>query len=98
MRRALCESPAVYGFFVLFNLSIVLLSVLEFVLLFFKLNDFAASSLEMTHQIYARLASFLFFFKMFLKTYLFDTVIVVDNERIPISVIFCMLTGKIVVA
>lgn len=46
----------------------------------------------MSHEIYAGFGSFLFLFKMFLKSHLLDAVIVVDDEWIYVSLIFSVLT------
>ena len=67
-------------------------------LLVVQFYHFAASSFQMTHQVYACLRPFLFFFEVFLESNFFDTVVVLDDERIPFSLIFRVLAGQIIVA
>jgi hypothetical protein len=51
-----------------------------------------------THQVYARSSPFLFFFKIFLEAYLSNALVILDDERIPIAVIFGVLTSEVIVA
>jgi hypothetical protein len=51
----------------------------------------------MTHQIYARLGSFLFF-KILPKAYLFDPFVILNYEKIQISMIVSVLAREIIVA
>jgi hypothetical protein len=52
----------------------------------------------MTHQAHACLRPFLFFFEILFETHFFDTVVVLDNERIPFSLIFRVLAGQKIIA
>jgi len=69
-----------------------------YVLLIFQFDNFAASSFQMSHQIYACFGSLLFFFEILLKAYLFDTFVILNNKWIPISMIFCVLAREIIIA
>ena len=66
--------------------------------LFFQFDGFAASSFKVTHQVNACSASFLFFFKMLLEAHFLNTSAVVNNERIPFTMILCVFARKIIVA
>jgi len=50
------------------------------------------------HQIYARLGSLLFLFKMLLEAYLPDTLVAFYDERVSVSVIGRMLASKVIAA
>jgi len=52
----------------------------------------------MARQVYACSSPFLFFFKVLLKAYLFDAVVVLDDERIPFALILSVLTSEVVTA
>jgi len=51
----------------------------------------------MPHQVNACSASFLFLFQMLLEANFLDAAIVINNERIPLSMIFRMFAGKVIV-
>ena len=65
-------------------------------LLFFEFDDLAASSFQMAHQAYACSRSFFFLFEVLLEAYLFDAVVVFDDEWIPVSLVFCVFARQIV--
>jgi hypothetical protein len=65
---------------------------------FIKVENLAASSLQVAHQIDAGIGSLFFLFKMFLKPYLVDARIVFGYERVEVSLVFGILARQILVA
>jgi hypothetical protein len=70
----------------------------DILLLLFEFDHLAASSFKMAHQAYASSGSYLFFFEMLQEAYLFDAVVVFDNERIPISLVLGLFARQVVIA
>jgi hypothetical protein len=52
----------------------------------------------MIHQVYACLRLFLFFFEILSESYFLNTVAILNDEGIPVSLVFCILAAQEIVA